>query len=34
MESGGENAGLITFVQILFVVMIVGLIVSYIVIKP
>jgi hypothetical protein len=34
MESSGQNAGLITFVNIVFVIMIVGLIVAYIVIKP
>jgi hypothetical protein len=33
-EAGNQNAGLVTFIHILVVVMIVGLIVAYIVIKP
>jgi hypothetical protein len=34
MESSGENAGLLTFLHIVMVLVIVGLIVAYIVIKP
>jgi hypothetical protein len=34
MESSGQNAGIITFLHILMVLVIVALIVAYIVIKP
>jgi hypothetical protein len=33
-RAGDQNAGLVTFIHVLIIVMIVGLIVAYIVIKP